>query len=115
MMNIISIVLTILLAIIFGFTGIAKVLGIQKFKDNFTHLHLPQWFRFITGVLEVLAVICLIIGFWQTSFLLMGSLLLVCIGIGGAISHARLKHPTKDVLIIFGLAVLAVCIFIINY
>jgi putative oxidoreductase len=115
MINIISIFLTILLALIFGLTGIAKVLGVQKFKDNFTHLHLPQWFRFVTGILEVLAVILLIIGFWHTPFLLIGSLLLVCIGIGGALAHARMKHSLKDILVISVLALIAASVFIINY
>lgn len=114
-MHIISIILTVLLILIFGFTGIVKVLGLQKFKDNFTHLHLPQWFRFVTGILEVIAVICLVIGFWQKSFLLMGSLLLVCVGIGGAIAHARMKHGANDILVIAILAVLALCVFVINY
>jgi putative oxidoreductase len=114
-MHILSSILSILLIIIFGFTGIAKITGVQKFKDNFTHLHLPQWFRLVTGILEVIAIICLIIGFWQKSFLLIGSLLLVCIGIGGAIAHARMKHSAKDILVIAILAVVALCIFTINY
>lgn len=72
-----------LLFISFISAGAAKLYGVPMMVENFDRIGAGQWFRYVTGALEVLgAVILLLPG--KAAF---GAVLLVCIMIGATITH----------------------------
>ncbi|MFL0580956.1 DoxX family protein [Solibacillus silvestris] len=73
----------------------------------------PQWFRVITGIVELGAAILLVIGFWNVTAAFIGAAILVAVGIGGVITHIRIKDTMKDTAMIGVLGLLAFVLFII--
>jgi uncharacterized membrane protein YphA (DoxX/SURF4 family) len=59
--NLLVWVLSVLCAALFLFAGVPKLLGVQQMVDQFNVVGLGQWFRYFTGVVEVLGAIGLLI------------------------------------------------------
>lgn len=112
-MEIFGWVLQGLLAVAFLMAGLGKIFGSEMHKKNFDHWRLPQWFRVVTGLVETVAAVLLIVGYWQYTALLAGAWLLVVTGFGGVITHVRVKDSLKDTLTIAVLGILAIILLVI--
>ena len=72
-----------LLALAFAGAGGAKLYGVPMLVESFQHIGLGQWFRYLTGVLEVLGAILIL----TPSLAAFGAVLLICIMIGATVTH----------------------------
>jgi len=72
-----------LLALAFAGAGGAKLYGVPMLVQEFQHIGLGQWFRYLTGALEVLGAFLIL----APSLAAFGALLLICIMIGATITH----------------------------
>lgn len=63
-MIIAAIVLQSLLALVFLMSGGIKLLGVQMQVDNFKRYGYPQWFRLVTGAVEMTGAVGMIVGVW---------------------------------------------------
>lgn len=112
-MEIVAWILQGLLALMFLMAGIGKVTGSKMHVDGFNHWRLPQWFRVVTGIIELAAAVLLIIGFWQTDYAIFGSLLLGVTAIGGTLTHIRVKDGMKETSMIVLLGIMAFALLFI--
>jgi uncharacterized membrane protein YphA (DoxX/SURF4 family) len=72
-----------LLALAFAGAGGAKLYGVPMLVEEFQHIGLGQWFRYLTGALELLGAFLMLV----PSLAAFGALLLICIMIGATITH----------------------------
>ncbi|WP_022722027.1 DoxX family protein [Rhodopseudomonas sp. B29] len=72
-----------LLAAVFIAAGGAKLYGVPMLVEEFQHIGLGQWFRYVTGTLELLGACLLLI----PSLGAFGALVLSCVMIGATIAH----------------------------
>lgn len=79
--------------------------------EGFKHWGLPQWFRMVTGIVELAGALLLIIGYWSPISAMAGSLLLGITGVGGILTHIRVKDSFKDTAMILFLAILSFVVF----
>ncbi|SIO55908.1 DoxX-like family protein [Singulisphaera sp. GP187] len=94
-------ILQVLLAAAFLGAGGAKLAGVEMMVEEFRKVGLGQWFRCLTGTLEVLAAVLLIVP--RTSGL--GALLLAPIMIGAVVAHlVVLKSSPAAPLVLLALA-----------
>jgi putative oxidoreductase len=75
--------LRILLALAFGAAGIAKLAGAPQMVQVFEAIGFGQWFRYVTGVVEVVGAVLLLVP--ATGFL--GGLLLTATMAGAVATH----------------------------
>lgn len=57
----------VVLALAFGAAGTAKLVGVPMMVQNFEQIGLGQWFRYVTGLVEIAGVLLLLVprtGFW---------------------------------------------------
>lgn len=106
-MTILSWILQGLLAAMFLMAGFGKVKGSKMYHEAFVHIRLPQWFRVVTGIVELIGGALLVIGFWQKDLAIAGALLLGVTAIGGTISHLRVKDGIKETFMIVLLGIIA--------
>lgn len=108
-------ILSVLLGLAFLGAGGSKLAGVQQQVEVFNHLGYPQWFRQVTGVIEVGAAILLLLGTFVESLSILapiGAALIVATMIGAVVSHIRASDAPQQmapaaVLGIIGLVVLA--------
>jgi putative oxidoreductase len=72
-----------LLALAFVAAGGAKLYGVPMLVEEFQHIGLGQWFRYVTGGLEIVGAILLLL----PQKAVFGALLLICIMVGAVITH----------------------------
>ena len=76
-MSLIGIGVQILLGLFFTPEGVIKWTHIGPSTVRFTHFHYPQWFRYVTGVVEVLVGIGLLVGLWFPGIAALAALVLI--------------------------------------
>ncbi len=75
--------LQILAAFVFAAAGGAKLAGVERMVGVFAEIGVGQWFRYVTGALEVAGAALLLTSltaFW-------GASLLACVMVGAVITH----------------------------
>jgi len=75
--------LRLLLALAFGVAGAAKLTGVPQMVQIFEHIGIGQWFRYVTGLVEVTGAILLLVP--ATGFF--GGLLLAVTMVFGTATH----------------------------
>lgn len=90
-----------LLAAAFLSAGGAKIYGAPMMVENFEHIGFGQWFRYLTGILEVIGAITILI----SGVAVFGAALLSCIMAGAIATH---------LLLIGGSAVPAIVLLILS-
>ncbi|WP_168119504.1 DoxX family protein [Paenibacillus sp. HB172176] len=113
-MNVLSIILQSILIAMFLMSGITKVTGQKMHVDNFRKWGYPQWFRVVTGLTQLVAALLLSVGYWESSWTALGALLLTCVGIGGVLTHVKMKDSLKDSFMILLLGVIAIVLFFLH-
>lgn len=73
-----------LLTLAFGAAGIAKLMGAEMMVHTFDAVGFGQWFRYVTGLIEVGSAIAL----WVPGLTVYAAGLLVCTMIGALLAHA---------------------------
>lgn len=107
-MEILAIVLQSLLALAFLGGGVTKLIGQKMHVDNFVRWRLPQWFRIVTGLVEIAGAAALIVGYWEPSWAAWGALWLGFTMLCGVLVHLRVRDKAKEMLPSVVLLVLAV-------
>jgi putative oxidoreductase len=95
-MTVFSIILQSLLALMFLMAGVGKITGSKMHVEGFKHWRLPQWFRIVTGIIELIGAAALVVGYWESSWVALGALILGITGIGGIITHIRVKDSFQQ-------------------
>lgn len=98
--------LQVLLAAMFLMAGVSKLVGQEMMVQNFETIGLGQWFRYVTGVVEVGAAILLV----APKFSWLGAGLLVCTMIGATVAHLTVLDGSAIPTIVLG-ALAAIVLF----
>jgi putative oxidoreductase len=87
-----------LLALAFVAAGSGKLLGSSDMIALFDAVGMGQWFRYVTGLLEVLGALLLIVP-GKTAF---GAVLLACVMAGAVVAHLFVLHtaPTPPLVLL---------------
>src|SRR6185503_9360206 len=81
-------VLQILTAAAFLLAGGAKLIGLPMMVETFETVGVGQWFRYVTGAIEVASAFLLVIPRLSP----IGAALLVCTMIGAVLAHLLVLH-----------------------
>jgi len=76
-MSLLAIGVQILLGLFFTPEGVIKWTHIGPSTTRFTHFRYPQWFRYVTGVVEVLVSMGLLVGLWLPGIAALAAVVLV--------------------------------------
>ncbi len=89
----------ILVSVAFLAAGLAKLAGVEMMVGTFEAIGVGQWFRYVTGLIEVGSAILL----WIPGLQFIGAGLLVCTMIGAVLAHLLLLGPSALPALVLGL------------
>jgi uncharacterized membrane protein YphA (DoxX/SURF4 family) len=97
-LNVVLWILQILVAAAFFMAGGSKLAGAQPMVELYTKLGMGQWFRYLTGLLEVAGAIALLI----PRFTFYGAALLTTVMVGAVLTHLAIigGNPTPAVVLL---------------
>lgn len=93
------IAIRVLVSAAFLAAGLAKLAGVEMMVGTFEAIGVGQWFRYVTGLIEVGSVILL----WVPGLQFIGAALLVCTMIGAVLAHLLLLGPSALPAVVLGL------------
>jgi putative oxidoreductase len=114
-MEVVSIVLQVLLGLMFVMAGVTKIAGQKMHVDNFDHWRLPQWFRPITGAVELIGGAALIAGIWVDGLAGWAGIWLGFTMLVGILVHVRVKDSMKQTGGAIGLMVFSLVVVVLRY
>jgi putative oxidoreductase len=95
----------IMLAAVFIAAGGAKLYGVPMMVENFEIIGLGQWFRYVTGALEVIGAVSILVPVLSA----FGGLLLCCIMVGATLTHLFvLPGSAIPAIVLFALSAIVV-------
>jgi len=109
-MSTLIIVVQIVLGLLFMLIGSMTVAGRKMFVENFRRFGYPQWFRVVTGSLEVLGGLGLLIGIWLPWLAVLASTGLTLVMLGAASTHIRIREPLQKLVLPIVMGTLAIVV-----
>ena len=109
-MSILIIVVQVVLGLLFVLIGSMNVAGMKMFVENFRRFGYPQWFRIVTGSLEVLGGIGLLIGIWLPWLAALASAGLILVMLGAVVTEVRTREPLQKIVLPIVLGALAIVV-----
>jgi putative oxidoreductase len=103
-----------LLALMFLVGGLSKTLGSKAQVEGFKKFRLPQWFRVITGLMELLGVAALVIGLWEVSWAAWAGIWFGIMMLCAVAVHLRTKDPFSKFLPAIIMMILAVSVTLLH-
>lgn len=103
-MTYLSLGLRALLTLAFVGAGGAKLLGVEMMVQTFEQIGFGQWFRFMTGIIEVAGAALL----WLPGRQAIGALLLGGTMVGAVLTHLLVLGPSAVPAVVLGLLCSAV-------
>ena len=73
----------VFLTLAFAAVGLSKLMGVQMLVDEFAKIGVGQWFRYVTGIIEVGAAILI----WVPGYTVYAAGLMVCVVAGALVAH----------------------------
>jgi putative oxidoreductase len=110
MMSILIIIIQVVLGLLFVGIGSMTIAGRKMFVENFRHFGYPQWFRIVTGSLEVLGGIGLMIGIWLPWLAALASAGLILVMLGAVVTEVRTREPLQKIVLPIVLGALAIVV-----
>lgn len=105
-----------LLGLVGVVVGGVKVAGREDQVEEFQRFGYPQWFRTVTGTIEVTAGLALVAGFlWLPELALAGGVLLGGVMAGAVVTHLRVGDPVVTWAAPAVLFVLAIALLALQY
>ncbi|MFC3800837.1 DoxX family protein [Cohnella sp. GCM10012308] len=94
--------------------GVTKLTGSKNFVDMFDSLKLPQWFRVVTGVVQLIGAIGLVIGYWKPEVLLWAGIWIAFTMFVAVLAHFRVKHPASSAVPALFITLVAASLIIVQ-
>ncbi len=91
-------ILQTLLGLMFLGSGGSKLAGANDMVDDFDRFRYPQWFRVVTGAVEVGGALGLLLGFVRPALTPLASVLLSATMTGAVATHAKINDPANKVM-----------------
>ena len=106
--NVVAWVLQIAAAAMFLMAGGSKLAGAEPMVDMFDAIGVGQWFRYVTGGIEVVSALLLL----MPSTAAIGAALLVFVMVGAIITHLTILHSSPAMPIV--LLVICAIVFVLR-
>jgi putative oxidoreductase len=106
--NAVAWILQIAAAAMFLMAGGSKLAGAQPMVEMFNAIGVGQWFRYVTGTIEVVSALLLL----MPSMAAIGAALLVCVMVGAIIAHLTILHTSPAMPIV--LLIICVIVFVLR-
>ena len=92
-MDTVAAILQVVLALVFAGAGLTKLIGVQMQVANFERYGYPQWFRLVTGAIEALGAIGMVVGLFEEDIAIAAAVLLGVTMVGAAYTDLRRSPP----------------------
>lgn len=113
-MYILFVVLQSFLLVNMTFAGGTKLAGAKNFVDMFESLKLPQWFRVVTGLVQLAGAAGMVVGYWYPAAAAYAGIWIGITMLTGCLLHLRVKHPFAQAMPSLVIALIAAALVVVH-
>lgn len=113
-MYIVFVILQSFLLVAMAFGGANKLVGSKNFVEMFDSLKLPQWFRVVTGLVQLAGAAGLVIGYWDREVAMWAGIWIGITMLVACLSHFRAKHPAGQAVPAFVITLIAAALVVVQ-
>lgn len=113
-MNIVFVILQSFLLVAMAFGGASKLAGAKNFVDMFDSLRLPQWFRVVTGLVQLVGAVGLAVGYWKPEAAAWAGIWIGITMLAACLSHFRVKHAIGAAVPAFVITLIAAALAVVH-
>ncbi|OCT13606.1 DoxX family protein [Paenibacillus pectinilyticus] len=113
-MIIVFIILQSFLLVSMGFAGGSKLAGTKNHIEMFNSIKLPQWFRVVTGFVQLVGAAGLVIGYWYPVVAAWAGIWIGVTMLVACLSHFRVKHPVAQAIPAFVITLIAASLVVVH-
>jgi hypothetical protein len=106
-MFIISVILQSFLLVSMAFASGSKLAGAKNFVEMFESIELPQWFRVVTGLVQLAGAAGLVIGYWYLAVAAWAGIWIGITMLVACLSYFRVKQPVGQAIPAFVITLIA--------
>jgi putative oxidoreductase len=109
-----AIIIECLLALMFLVAALSKILGSKQQVEGFKTFGLPQWFRVITGLMQLIGIAALVVGIWEESWAAWAGIWFSIMMLCAVAVHLRIKDPFSKMMPAIFLLILSVSVTLLH-
>lgn len=94
--------------------GVSKLAGAKSFVEMYETLKLPQWFRVVTGLVQLAGAAGLIIGYWYPEVAAWAGIWIGITMLVACLSHLRVKHPVGQAIPALVVTLIAAALVVVH-
>jgi uncharacterized membrane protein YphA (DoxX/SURF4 family) len=113
-MYIIFVILQSFLLVSMTFGGGSKLAGAKSFVEMFDSIRLPQWFRVVTGLVQLAGAAGLVIGYWNPEVAAWAGIWIGITMLVAGLSHIRVKQPIGQAIPAFVITLIAAALVVVH-
>ncbi|MFK7692791.1 DoxX family protein [Paenibacillus sp. HJGM_3] len=113
-MFIISLVLQSLLLLFMLYQSVSKIKGEKIQVELFNSIKLPQWFRVVTGFVQLAGAAGLIVGYWYPGVIAWAGIWIGITMLVACLTHFRVKHPIGKAVPPFVIVLIATALIFLH-
>lgn len=113
-MSFLSIIIQLVLGILFLVFGFVKFSSKRR-AEAFDRYGYPQWFRPVSGAIEIIAAILVLYGIINQTSAAWGGALITIIMIGAIFTQIKIRDPLQKILVPVVVLILGVLIMVLNW
>ncbi|WP_313467155.1 DoxX family protein [Carnobacterium sp.] len=113
-MGFLSIIIQLVLGIVFLIFGFVKFDAKKRGKD-FERYGYPQWFRIVSGVIEIIAAILAIYGIVNQTAAAWSGVVISVIMVGAIFTQIKIRDPLQKILMPVVILILGMIILALNW
>lgn len=114
-MSIVAIVLQVLLGVAFLLTAVRKLMNTKDSLERRDTLKMPPWFWTLTGVLEALGALGLLVGIFWHPLAVAAALGLAVVMVGATYVNLLRRQPASNAIATVVLLALAVMVAVVDW
>lgn len=110
----ITTVIQFILGLIFTILALTNLSGSQNAKVKFRKLNMPIWFMYVTGIIQLIGGITMLIGITRTVVGIFSGTWIAILMLGAVIVRIKSGESIKDVRLPFIIGVLSLLVLVLN-
>ncbi|MGM7719190.1 DoxX family protein [Metabacillus sp. Hm71] len=109
-------ILQLVLMVFIGLGGVIKIIKPTFQIEHWSLYQYPMWFMTVTGIMEIMASLALILGYWNRYYALIGCSIIIVLMLGAIYTHIiRVRQALAMAIPSTLCLLLAIIIFVRNY
>jgi hypothetical protein len=109
-----SVILQSFLLVTMTFAGGNKLGGAKNFVEMFDSLKLPQWFRVVTGLVQLAGAVGLVIGYWHLAAATWAGIWIGITMLVACLLHLRIKQSPVQAMPSLIITLIAAALLLVN-